>query len=54
MAVAVDAQAAWARERLVARRADVAVLRLRECRLARRTDVVVMLPWVLAVGIRRG
>jgi hypothetical protein len=54
VAVAVDAQAAWARKGLVACRANVPVLRLRECRLAGRADVVVMLPRVLAVGIRRG
>jgi len=33
MAVAVDAEAAWPREGLVASRADVAVLGLRELRL---------------------
>jgi len=46
MAVAVDAEAAWAREGLVASRADVAVLRLRKLRLARSADVVVVLPRV--------
>lgn len=54
MAVAVDAQAAWARKGLVASRADVAVLWLGELRLARRADVVVVLPRVGAVGGRAG
>jgi hypothetical protein len=48
VAVAVYAQAAWSREGLVACRADVAILRLWKCRLARCADVVVMLPWVRA------
>jgi hypothetical protein len=52
--VAVDAQAAWPREGLVASRADVAVLGLRKLRLAGSADVVVVLPWVGAVGSRAG
>lgn len=52
MAMAVDAQTAWSREGLVARRADVAVLGLRELRLAGCADVVVVLPWIGAVGRR--
>ena len=46
VAVAVDAKAAWPREGLVASRADVTVLRLRDLRLARSADVVMVLPWV--------
>lgn len=44
--VAVDPQRARPRERLVARRADVAVLALRERRGRRGRDVVVVLPRV--------
>ena len=51
VAVAVNAQAARAGEGLVAGRTDVAVLRLRKGGLARCADVVVVLPWILAVGI---
>jgi hypothetical protein len=46
MAVAVDPQAAGTGKCLVAGLADVSVLRLREARLRRRRDVVVVLPWV--------
>lgn len=49
--VAVDAQAARSRKGLVASRTNVAVLRLRKGGLTRRTDVVVMLPHILAVGM---
>lgn len=52
--VAVDAQAAWARECLVAGRANVPVLRLWKCRLARRAHVVVVLPWIRTVARRCG
>jgi hypothetical protein len=47
--VAVNAQTAWPRECLVACRANVSVLRLREGRLAGGADVVVVLPRVRAV-----
>jgi hypothetical protein len=50
VAVAVNPQAARSRESLVAGRADVAILRLRKLGLAGSADVVVVLPWVRAVG----
>jgi hypothetical protein len=53
VAMAVDAQAAWSREGLVASRADVSILRLREGGLTRGADVVVVLPRVRAVARRR-
>jgi len=46
MAVAMDSQAAWAGERFIACWADIAILRLRKCSLARSTNVVMMLPGV--------
>ena len=50
VAMAVDAQATRPGKCLVAGGADVAVLRLRESRLARCADVVVMLPYSRRVG----
>lgn len=49
--VAVDPERAGARKGLVARLADVAILRLRERSRRGRRDVVVVLPWV---GSRSG
>jgi hypothetical protein len=46
VAVAMDTQTARPRKRLVTRRADVAILRLREGSLTGCTDVVVMLPQI--------
>lgn len=46
MAMAMNAQATWPRKGLVAGRANVSILRLGECGLAGRADIVVMLPWI--------
>jgi len=47
--MAVNAQAARPRERLVASRANVAVLRLGEGSLAGCADIMMVLPWVRPV-----
>jgi hypothetical protein len=52
--MAVNAQTARPREGLVAGGADVAVLRLGKLRLAGGANVVMVLPWVGAVGGRAG
>lgn len=50
VAMAVNAQTAWSREGLVASGANVAILGLRKRRLAGSADVMMVLPWVGAVG----